>query len=374
MQNSTHRLYAMEASVHLYSNEPIALTPAELYRAKSNPVTRQQLANCNIYAIASRGRIFVHPEQCRLEGNIVYGEFLVPRKHGIEYVPFQWRAVERSPEDGKFVDVAASTTGTNFRLRFANRTYEVPAHCIVAEALSELTDEDRDLEVLYVGQGIGKSSKRSALDRLTNHSTFQRILAEAVTYQPGHEILLLLYQFGSRKTFLSTGGDLNAEPQASIEEERAHFQRIGNLELTRNESITLAEAALIKHFQPEFNTQLKECDFAARRRIKALERLLKKDVTGLMVEICSANIRSRLRTSSAIPQELSELYTSEQLSGSRLESESDKQEWAAQLNSIAHTHFANFPLTTPQERDTFMHGTLWIGAKERMGFMPSQKS
>ena len=39
-------------------------------------------------------------------------------------------------------------------------------------------------------------------------------------------------------------------------------------------------------------------------------------------------------------------------------------QWQEQLQAMAHTHWARFPLTTTQERNTFLHGTTFIGQTE----------
>ncbi|WP_269457973.1 hypothetical protein [Pseudomonas trivialis] len=39
---------------------------------------------------------------------------------------------------------------------------------------------------------------------------------------------------------------------------------------------------------------------------------------------------------------------------------------------MAHTHLAQFPLTTPQERETFMHGMVWLGQTQRERIWPMQ--
>ncbi|ELQ09556.1 hypothetical protein A986_23240, partial [Pseudomonas fluorescens BRIP34879] len=75
--------------------------------------------------------------------------------------------------------------------------------------------------------------------------------------------------------------------------------------LNRDEVVTLAEAALINHFKPQYNTLLKSTNFAAQthKKIKPLKKLLAKGITGLTVEICSANINARLFTRDALPLE-----------------------------------------------------------------------
>ncbi|MDM5181676.1 hypothetical protein PO883_31345 [Massilia sp. DJPM01] len=296
------------------------------------------------------------------------GDFIVRRSSGIVNVPFEMAIL---PEWGALAadSVELAPHGTHIDLVLGQMQLQMLVHFIVANARSALNHVDTDLEVLYVGQGIGRFHKRSALDRLLlGHTTLQRILAEMSTFHPHSEILLLLYRFEHRKTLISTGGDLTADPLATEKEERAHLNRMRTVSLTRHEEVALAEAALIRHFQPFFNMQIKQNDFSGRRKLQILDRLLKKDMTGLIVEICSAKHKSRLRTADCCPIELRDLFAPEVLNGSNIESDEIKLAWQRELHMIAHTHYATFPLTTPEERDTFMHGVRWHGADQRSGF------
>lgn len=68
--------------------------------------------------------------------------------------------------------------------------------------------------------------------------------------------------------------------------------------------------------------------------------------------------------------ELSTFMPADVLEGCNLDSEQEKQAWAEELRVMAHTHYASFPLTTPQERDTFMHGMVWLGETDREHIWP----
>jgi hypothetical protein len=372
-QRDTRAIYLAEGSIHLYSSDPVALTPAELYQAKHHPTVRNLLNDCNIYVIATRPRILIDPEEVSVERGSVNGYFIVQRPSGVVRVSFVWR-LPLSCSAITVDEISVTPAGTHINLELSFGRFQIPAHDVVAHAQSALQNDDKDLDVLYVGQGIGRSRRRSALDRLVSHTTLQRILAEMTTFYPHSEILLLLFRFEHRKTLISTGGDLTVEPLASSAEERAHLDRMGKVSLSRHEQISLAEAALIRYFQPWFNVQIKNSDFSGKQKIKVLDRLLKKDLTGLIVEICSSNINSRLKTAQRPPRELSDLFPPDVLNGSRLETDEDEAEWQRQLHAMAHTHYAQFPLTTPEERDTFMHGVRWHGQEERQDFMGSTGS
>lgn len=362
----TRRVYSSEGAVHIYSSLPTALTPADLYQARDNPVVREAIANCNIYLITGRRRILIDPSDFSLKGSTLTGNFLVQSSEGMMCFPFEYEiTVDRIGEGNILQGVAVAPCGTHIVIVTANGQLRLPTHVIVTLACADLPLEDRDLEVLYVGQGIGKSGNRTAIDRLLNHSTLQRILAEVVTFHPDREIVLLLYRFEHLRIIASTGGDLNATPTATVEEEYRHVERLGGIKLNRHAIVSLAEAGLIRHFQPLYNVLVKSNDFSSKNKLTILKKLLTQDITGLMVEICTGNVRARLCSPSAPPLELSDLFEPDVLQGERLKTDDLKLKWKDELHLMAHTQYAQFPLTTAHERDTFLHGMIWNGKTER---------
>lgn len=55
---------------------------------------------------------------------------------------------------------------------------------VVAAAKSELETGDTDMEVLYVGQGIGRTGSRTALDRCWRTTSFSRFLLKTLRISP----------------------------------------------------------------------------------------------------------------------------------------------------------------------------------------------
>ncbi|BBB69924.1 hypothetical protein UNDYM_5671 [Undibacterium sp. YM2] len=368
--HTTKRLFVFEGGIHFYSSLPTAITPAELYDAKSKPELLKILQDCNIYLIAIRKRISVDPNYLKRVGKNLCGNFIVQRTSSLEKVPFKWE-IPQEFNDALELDITIPQSGTYIRIDTEKQSSLISSNTIISTSEFKFPVEERDLDVLYIGQGIGQKKNRSAIHRLLNHSTLQRILAETHAYYPDAEILLLLYRFEHARTYLSTGGDLNVEPESSAEDERAHMDRMTNIQLSRREIVSLVEAGLIRHFQPTFNKQIKKSDFGAKKKISVIEKLLKKDITGLIVEICTANIHARLKSNSAPPINLEDYFDQDSLNGSLLKNELEHRIWQEKLYEMAHTQIAQFPLTTSDVRDTFMHGMLWNGSDERMKFMRS---
>lgn len=359
------RLYTMEGATHLYSSEPALLTTADLYHVNRNPAYLKALEGCNIYLITCRERIFIKPENFSLNGRTVIGSFLVNRVTGFTEVPFEYYiSKEMVPEEDRIIDIAVDLNGTKLVVITANIKQIVSVSNLIAEARSNLLPTDTDLKVMYVGQGIGRKGTRTAVDRLRAHSTLQRILAEMSTHFPASEVLLLLYRFEHGRTIISNGGNMNVEPLSSIAEDSLHFNRLSNVKLTRADIVSLAEAGLINYFKPEYNVLIKHSDFASRSRMKILNRLLNSGITGLIIEIGSANIRSRIGTEHAIPKDLADLYTPDIIEGKNIKDAEIRKQWQSELYVQSHSHCASFPLTNTYERNTFLHGTIFIDNSE----------
>lgn len=365
------RQFSAEGATHLYSSPPSVLTPADLYRAKHDVHYRDLITGSNIYLITARPRVLISAQNILLMGRSAHGHFLVMDEHGVQVIPFRYDIPPINASDDEDIEqVLVAPNGTCLIVITASRQRTVAAHMVASTAESDLQIKHRDMQVLYVGQGIGKVHARTAVDRLLNHTTLQRILAETSTNSPELEISLLLYRFEHGRTVICNGGDFNIDPTATDEQEAAHFERLRKVSLNRNEVISLAEAALINHFKPHYNTQLKSTNFAASQKIVALKKLLAKGITGLTVEISTANLNARLGTPAALPMDLEQLLPDYALEGVYLETDQQKQAWAEQLHLMAHTHLASFALTTPQERETFMHGMVWLGETEREQLWP----
>lgn len=231
-QFPARRMFLAEGSVHLYSTEPAVLTPAELYDVREDADLRMKLAACNLYLVAARKRILIAPASVCVDGNIVRGVFRVHRDCIPKEVPFQWQVPDSMAGSSHPLKAEVQYSGASLLLTRGAVSTQVATHVVVAQALSALSVNDRDLEVLYVGQAIGRTRSRSAVDRLLNHSTLQRILSDTISLNPSLEILLLLYRFEDQRTIISTGGDLTAEPGASDADEKRHMTRMRDLRLT----------------------------------------------------------------------------------------------------------------------------------------------
>ena len=150
----------------------------------------ERLDKCHIYILGKRSRLSAAPQTLRVtsEGvsfDVMYrirgkdrgGRVEIARK---DLLPEE-RAFQISPYPHReLVSLDANGTIVGYTL-LAN----------FAHVMSGLDQEAKDLEVIYVGKGL----RHSAQDRLENHSTLQRILADVNSNDPDAEVFALVYAF-----------------------------------------------------------------------------------------------------------------------------------------------------------------------------------
>lgn len=251
-----------------------------------SPNEEQLLSSCHIYAIATRPVVRFKPESIRHE-NDQFAGVLAYKLNGeerlLEFENYTWAL-----EDGAtklecpypHLEVHALTPE-------GKRTTYMPAN--VMATFRTLSDRQRhDLntfQVLYVGQALGDGS-RGAIDRLTSHSTLQRILARAPYDHPDQEVVLFMYQFNHTKIISSMDG--RAIGAIDTDENDARLLNTVRNPPKNKQKIGMIEAALIRYFQPEYNEKFK-IKFPSTK-LRTLKACYDLDISGLIVEIDSSEL------------------------------------------------------------------------------------
>lgn len=354
----TFRQFTMEGCLHLFSSPPSVLTPADIYRVADNRAARSFLAGSNVYLITCRPRILIDADYFQLVGGVIFGHLLVVRDGTWRKVPFRYGlGFEQHLGRPEHCNATVLANGTGVLIENGQGQVLVAVHVIIAAGMCELSDEERDLHVLYVGQGMGKDESKLAVDRLSRHSTFQRILADFHTHHPELELLILLFRFEHQRKLMSSGGDLTLEPRASEIEDREHIHQMHRSRFERRKRVTLAEAALISFFKPRYNDIFKRTNFYLSGKLKFLESLVKQDMVGFIVEICTGNARARLYSESRPPVSI-EPEAHEFLRAAANDPKCG-DEARLELQQMMTSHFIKIPLTSAEERDSFLHGMRW---------------
>lgn len=206
---------------------------------------------CHIYMICRRPRIAIDRGDFLVDEASVRGTLLVQRGNEHERHPFSMRNLMGRAD----LRLEAPYPHTHFALisdageRVSWGKVGLLAH--YAPGLGSLLD----LEVMYVGQAFGENGSRTAPDRLKSHSTLLAIYAEAVSRSPDQEIYLVLLNFNYFK-IASFDGRAGAV-ETTDEQDRQHIDEVMDADLNEQFWINFAEAALIRYFQPDYNTMFK---------------------------------------------------------------------------------------------------------------------
>jgi hypothetical protein len=145
---------------------------------------------------------------------------------------------------------------TEFSLKDENGAVVLKAKAAVLATMFNSFNDELDLEVFYIGQSYGIDGERKAPDRLMKHSTLQAIYHEALTRSPDKEIWLMLWSF-TEIIFTSIDGISN-EYRVTEEQDLLHTKEMFERGISEQQKINFTEAALIRYFQPEYNSIFKD--------------------------------------------------------------------------------------------------------------------
>jgi hypothetical protein len=272
----------------------------------------------HIYFIVSRPRITIDLPSVRATSDHLEGSFVVHRGSGQERFPF---AVQH-PKEGPIERIESLWPYTNLKLlRGSDIAYWGKA-ALFASMFVRPYPAAFDLEVLYVGQAYGSERDRDATQRLQAHSTLQKILGEASRLQPDKEVWLVLCEFSPLLFTVYDGPLANKHPERADEDEE-RTNRMLAMDLPMQLQINFTEAALIRYFDPPFNTMLRK-SFPSPAH-KSYRECYDLDLDAVVFEIETERIYAQLWSRSRPPK------------------------W---------THVGFFPLHDPRERKTILDALL----------------
>ncbi|MDD5383900.1 MAG: hypothetical protein PHG89_03330 [Gallionella sp.] len=291
------RKYFTEFVLNIYSAEPAMVSPSNLDNlVYENEEARTQIRNSNIYLILKRPRIAFVPNSIAIHNCEVVGELSVQLEDKTPTFPFHLRGA--LPDE---VTSVASLKYPYTKLSLLSAGGEnlmtYPLAFLLKHCEVQLNGLDNQ-EVVYVGQAFGAAGERSAVKRLSSHSTLQKILADITANEPHMEVLLALYSFGFHRFVLSMDGTVPV--QIDGDSDRQHYQQVLQSQFKRSMRISLAEAALIRHFEPRYNKVYKTG--FPHQRLKILKKLYDFDFAGLAVEASVEDHGMRLYSEKQSPK------------------------------------------------------------------------
>lgn len=209
---------------------------------------------CHLYVVTETSRVSIPPSSVNIAGNLITGVARRQVEDSYDTCEFKFEY----PGEGE-LRWESQYPYEDFRIVNSSDNSVIlstSAHETVAIG-SEVADEWCDHNILYIGQAFGREGERQAFDRLRSHSTLQRIYAEQ---RPDREVWLslcaitdvaIIYTANPRDSGVITGA-----------EDREHARKvhasINSPRFYGKEGVALAEAGLIKYFQPKYNVIFKD--------------------------------------------------------------------------------------------------------------------
>lgn len=281
------RKYFSETSVVLSTARCAMISPDELLSGKQPSNEEKELLDaCHVYLICRRPRLSFDPDSFAFSVARSSGNLCRTVKGKRELHQFSLRVIN---EDGGPVSVAPyphrDLLGRD-RMGVVTRTWPATFVANLSNTCAELSD----FEVLYVGQAFGDGT-RSALARLQQHQTLQKILAETHGKNPDDEIMIFMFEYPDPQIHVSMDG-IGKDAEINDQQDTDHILNVLENPPSEKEIISMAEAGLIWYFKPEFNEKLKSSQ--PNSNLKLLTSCYKYDIAGMVVEINTEELKCRL--------------------------------------------------------------------------------
>lgn len=220
----------------------------------------------HIYGILAYKKVYFRKEKTKVNFNgIQVCLFSVEDETEEEYVLPTWKIAQD-------LDYSKVSLTLNFPYTFIKVKIEdaefLSLHPEYVESEIEIYAQDlfnifakmsvpkQEFEVLYIGQAFGKRGSRTAFDRLTSHSTLQKILTDYQNRHSNRHIYILLMEMTSNLSMSFDGLTKNYEKNE--EESDLHMEAVMCNLPKEDQIINITEAALIHYFKPEYNVNFVE--------------------------------------------------------------------------------------------------------------------
>jgi hypothetical protein len=289
----TVRKYVTEIALTLPSQGTLLIHPKDISKLdKERDEIRELAEDCHIYIIAKRPRLRFFPNSITWANGITSGKlacidggvlteinFTMQGEPALNivYAPYPHRTIDLT-KDGEVI-------------------YTLPAHLMPNMFMNTDMPAVHDLEVVYIGMAYGDGN-RSAKDRLKSHSTLQQVLADMSADEPDSEALIIMVQYAPPLAVISFDGrDKSVDPNADRDPVRDI--RTAEKIINRKVETSLAEAGLIRYFQPRYNDKYKNNFPSAAHVIK--EELYTIDFLAFVVELDTEDIHIRLFSPTRLP-------------------------------------------------------------------------
>lgn len=299
--SEAQRKYLSEFAVSLFTSGWLAAPSDQLASDGEMPPAEKSISEqCHIYLICRKPSFAYDSNTFSFDGKSVSGHLIYKvrgeqRRIAFE-TPFELydggKSVKLAPYPHREFETFDANGGPvrYYPAYMMLRTLEVSGAVI--------PNELRSYQVLYVGQAYA-DGRRNAFDRIKSHATMQRILADTHYQFPDDQIWILAFVYEPYITMMMFDGRSTSAIRGP--EDDARFVDIQKNPLSKREQICLAEAGLIRYFQPPYNKIYR--DSFPSSDLGVLRGCYERDFSGLAVEIDTSELGWSLYSESVRPSD-----------------------------------------------------------------------
>jgi hypothetical protein len=253
---------------------------------------------CHIYFVCKRPKVIIVPEKCYFQEKLMTLTFAIQKQNEFK----EYRLTGSVGEDCSYYKLVSQFPYNRFQIYKSDEIIINAKSLLYYNIHLQEYNEDMDSEVLYIGQSYGINGARTSPDRLKQHSTLQKIYAEAIQHFPDYEIWLNLLSF-ERQMVTSIDG-INKYPEENEEDNKKKattaMHRFMANKLNEQQIINFTEASLIKYFKPNYNIEYK--DKFPNPAHKSYSECYDLDINSVCFELDTDCIKTRLFSPTITPK------------------------------------------------------------------------
>ncbi len=239
--------------LNFYSHELLLFNPLDLNDKK---VTRQiKDGKFHLYVVCKRKKVFF--ESSEIEGDFCKSTFYyLDEKHDKVKLHYKHPSshIIKGHKNG-FYDVEIDGNPTKLRdfMMISNFSYLIDD--VVGDSVKEPMPSD--LEVMYIGQAYGRTTRKTIDYRVSHHEKVQKIALEILDSGSTEEVLIIGIKIKTNDIGTSIVS-IDSNTEASTLDEIEALVKSAQKRTTEGQEITIYEASLIRYFQPRLNIEYKE--------------------------------------------------------------------------------------------------------------------
>lgn len=251
--------------------------------AHINPESMKRIRECMVYFICIRPIVSIMPETFKKQGG--HYEFTLQyRISGKEkLLPVKFPKEIKLDFGGKVKVSEYPHTA----IHSYNANNELVSDFLLANMihlLEGVPDELADLEVVYIGKGTADC----ALDRLDQHSTLEKILANVLKKEPNKEVALFLLKYKMQRDVMRPEVAMADLAEIRGAEAESHYQKLLEYAPDNEEQAKIVEALLIDHFKTsEYNTHYVN---GLSKDLAVLKNVYELNFDAIIAEVDTENI------------------------------------------------------------------------------------